>query len=453
MALGFSSGLLSGLQNFGQGGGNIPTDPRQRNTMQAAGVTNPLLQQFGMGLGGLFGADMRSPAVKEKEQLTQSLSAIKDPSSYEGMLQMSKALMDTDPARAMQILTAAEEKRKTDELKGLQQQSTLTKINQSSLDQEKKNQLIKDYMTGIMDAKAVDAVVNPPKDYRTVEKEVVGEDGVIKIVSVTTDKNDPNAEPIIKEVGEAPPEQYKSPLDTAAGMKAVATAREELKTYQSKAETIRQIKSVLLQKKDSRIGGRLGGIRDSLFIAGGYGDELTVLRSQLNELRVTGVLDLLPKGPASDKDVQLALDATTDLNGLSDEELISYLNGLQKINEAALEYAKAKEEFIVVTEDPNALGFEQWSQLVGTERTIAKARNENPNVNELIQSFTTGLMTNPERADKLLAAARQKQAEAQASGAIPADLDVIGLLQEKGRLENLFEAVKKERNIPSFRGY
>jgi len=114
MALGFSSGLLSGLQNFGQGGGDIPADPRQRNTMQAAGVTNPLLQQFGMGLGGLLGADMRSPAVKEKEQLTQSLSAIKDPSSYEGMLQMSKALMQSDPARAIQILTAAEEKRKTD---------------------------------------------------------------------------------------------------------------------------------------------------------------------------------------------------------------------------------------------------------------------------------------------------------------------------------------------------
>ena len=46
MALRFSSGLLTGLQQYGQGGGAIPADPRQRDAMQAAGVTNPLLQQF-----------------------------------------------------------------------------------------------------------------------------------------------------------------------------------------------------------------------------------------------------------------------------------------------------------------------------------------------------------------------------------------------------------------------
>jgi len=72
MALGFSSGLLTGLQQFGQGGG-VPSDPRQRNAIQAAGVTNPLLQQFGMGLGGLFGNDMRSPAEIEKEKQAQAM--------------------------------------------------------------------------------------------------------------------------------------------------------------------------------------------------------------------------------------------------------------------------------------------------------------------------------------------------------------------------------------------
>jgi hypothetical protein len=61
MALRFSSGLLTGLQQYGQGGG-IPADPKQRDAMQAAGVTNPLLQQFGRGLGGMLGTEMRSPA-------------------------------------------------------------------------------------------------------------------------------------------------------------------------------------------------------------------------------------------------------------------------------------------------------------------------------------------------------------------------------------------------------
>ena len=75
MALRFSSGLLTGLQQYGQGGGAIPADPRQRDAMQAAGVTNPLLQQFGRGLGGMLGTDMRSAAEIEKEKQGQALDA------------------------------------------------------------------------------------------------------------------------------------------------------------------------------------------------------------------------------------------------------------------------------------------------------------------------------------------------------------------------------------------
>ena len=75
MALRFSSGLLTGLQQYGQGGGAIPADPRQRDAMQAAGVTNPLLQQFGRGLGGMLGTDMRSADEIEKEKQGQALDA------------------------------------------------------------------------------------------------------------------------------------------------------------------------------------------------------------------------------------------------------------------------------------------------------------------------------------------------------------------------------------------
>lgn len=74
MALGFSSGLLRGLQQFGQGGGSMPDDPRQRNAIQAAGVTNPLLQQFGMGLGGMLGTEMRSPQQIASSEVSTALT-------------------------------------------------------------------------------------------------------------------------------------------------------------------------------------------------------------------------------------------------------------------------------------------------------------------------------------------------------------------------------------------
>ena len=97
MALGFSSGLLTGLQQYGQGGG-VPSDPRQRNAMQAAGVTNPLLQQFGMGLGGLIGNDMRSPM----DQFSSALQNI-DTSTPEGKKSLITALAKVDPISAVKM--------------------------------------------------------------------------------------------------------------------------------------------------------------------------------------------------------------------------------------------------------------------------------------------------------------------------------------------------------------
>jgi len=67
MALRFSQGLLTGLQSFGQGGA-MPADPRERDRLQSAGVTNPLLQQFGRSFGSLVGRDMRSPAAIQQAQ-------------------------------------------------------------------------------------------------------------------------------------------------------------------------------------------------------------------------------------------------------------------------------------------------------------------------------------------------------------------------------------------------
>ena len=51
----------------------LPEDPNQRNAMQRAGVTNPLLQRFGMGLGGAMGMDMRSQAAVGSEAFGKAL--------------------------------------------------------------------------------------------------------------------------------------------------------------------------------------------------------------------------------------------------------------------------------------------------------------------------------------------------------------------------------------------
>jgi hypothetical protein len=93
MALRFSSGLLTGLQQYGQGGG-IPADPRQRDLMQAAGVTNPLLQQFGKSVGGMFGVETRSPAAVQQEQLQIQQGQARD---------LYSQALEADPKKQMEL--------------------------------------------------------------------------------------------------------------------------------------------------------------------------------------------------------------------------------------------------------------------------------------------------------------------------------------------------------------
>jgi len=107
MALRFSEGLLSGLRNFGQ-------QPMQQLQRTLGEPPQPVTTSGAMSqaLGGMFGVDMRSPAAIQQEQLKSSIGAIKDPSSYEGMVQLAQAVMEIDPIQGTQLLAAAEEKKK-----------------------------------------------------------------------------------------------------------------------------------------------------------------------------------------------------------------------------------------------------------------------------------------------------------------------------------------------------
>ena len=457
MALGFSSGLLTGLQQYGQGGGAIPADPRQRNVMQAAGVTNPLLQRFGQGLGGMLGTEMRSPAAIQQAQLTEQVGAIKDPSSYEGMVQLAQAVMKIDPIQGAQLLAKAEEMKKAEFKTGLQQQATLTKINESSLDQTKKNQIIKDYMSGVIDAGDVEkALKSPTPDYDITEQEIV-QDGKTVKVQVLTDKNNPTAKPIIRQIGEVAPDDekgYKSFLETKAGSDAYKEVNTQKKTYQGKTQQLSSLIASAEKLKEEKTGGILGRFREFVVTdIAGLGDELSVFTTNLNKLRMEQALDLLPKGPASDRDVALALDAAVNPNNLEGDQLISYLKGMQKINKAAQEYYTAKEEYIMQTEDANAIGFEQWAGIVAQERQLEAEKSQNPAVvGEIMNVLTQAANAeSPEKQQAMFEYAREVQQNLISEGKL--DSDILGIIEERGRLQTLFDDVKKRKNIASFRGY
>lgn len=59
---------VKGMLTLPQQMPNTMLPPEQQNLMQRSGVRNPLLQQFGKGIGGLFGVETRSPAAIAQEQ-------------------------------------------------------------------------------------------------------------------------------------------------------------------------------------------------------------------------------------------------------------------------------------------------------------------------------------------------------------------------------------------------
>lgn len=114
------------------------------------------------------------------------------------------------------------------------------------------------------------------------------------------------------------------------------------------------------------LGKTMSATEEALGIAGAA----TTHRRRLSEIKMSGALELLPAGPASDKDVALALEASIDPNDLSNEEAESYLRGMAKIAKAEEEYYSKKTQFIQYTKDPNAVGFEDWVAKTQAQKTM-----------------------------------------------------------------------------------
>ena len=126
------------------------------------------------------------------------------------------------------------------------------------------------------------------------------------------------------------------------------------------------------------IGGILGTTRDFLITdVAGLGDAITIHRSRLNEVRMQNALALLPRGPASDRDVKLALDASVDPKNLEAEDRIRYVRGMKKIADAEREYMDGKLRWIEQTGDALAFGYERKVSLDGYGKRIEAFRSDN----------------------------------------------------------------------------
>jgi len=137
-----------------------------------------------------------------------------------------------------------------------------------------------------------------------------------------------------------------------------------------------------------QVGGYFGTARDFVIAdVAGLGDAITVHRSRLNEVRMKNAIALLPRGPASDRDVKLALDASVDPKNLSPEDRIAYIRGMKKIADAEKEYMDGKLRWIEQTGDALAFGYERKVSLDGYNKKVDALRQDNATEVGVLDSY------------------------------------------------------------------
>lgn len=116
--------------------------------------------------------------------------------------------------------------------------------------------------------------------------------------------------------------------------------------------------------------GIVGSAMDKIEAAAGIQGQAALHRADLNNIQVSGALAMLPQGPASDKDVALAMSTQVNLNDLDADEAASYLRGMAKIAKAREAFLEKKLQYIEVTKDANALGFDAWAATQGAQKSV-----------------------------------------------------------------------------------
>jgi hypothetical protein len=259
-----------------------------------------------------------------------------------------------------------------------------------------------------------------PDKLEKVTKEIV-ENGVVNTYTIFYDPTT-GTEVNRVLVGESKPEKGKKDGDgrtkfTAGELKLIDD--NNTLTYKSnlrEQETQRLLEEAIEFKEAGTlgIGGILGQVRDfAIQDIAGLGTAVDTHKAKLNEVQFQRAVALLPPGPASDKDVALALNSSINPQNLNAEQRVSYLRGISKLAKIEAEYYRGKQEWITATEDPTAMGYEKQAKVDMNSNYVEDLRTQNPQVTQLIDqdlALASQYAANGQQgeAESLLASAREQ---------------------------------------------
>ena len=235
-------------------------------------------------------------------------------------------------------------------------------------------------------------------------------------------------------------------LRTATGLKLSAQAATDAQASAQKTSGLRQV-----VKDAENLAGLPGGVagkaRDFLVKdVAGLGDAYSAFRTDLNKLQMQSAIALLPRGPASDRDVALALSASKNLNDYNSDDRLSILRGMLKIQEAEQRYLEERRAYISRTSDPVAIGYEEYTQAMGAEQQrIAFEQDYSAQVIEL-KDLINLIPEDKQQAQQYLQVIRNKEKEFINKGLLPASY--MDLLEVEDQAITTWNEVKTNNDIP-----
>jgi|5_EtaG_2_1085323.scaffolds.fasta_scaffold05444_2 predicted component of type VI protein secretion system len=305
-----------------------------------------------------------------------------------------------------------------------------------------------------------------PKSKNTTIKveDVVGEDGKVKKIAVAIDDSGNKVGETV--LGGVPADESKSKpfMDTTAGSALYQAAVAEKNKVEG---DISRFDGIIAESE--RLAGESGDFTGTPFIGGvlgdltdfavsdvaGLGNEITAFRTSLNEIQMQKALALLPKGPASDRDVQLALRASPDLKDYNEEQRVAALRGMKKIMEARRDYLEGKVTWMQVTNDANAIGYELHAEIKGYDKNIENLQETYSDaikeMDGLVQRAREAKANgNDKESERLFALARQVDESVKIIDAFGNPVEGLGYiksLEDRGKASVLLDKSLSRRGV------
>ena len=317
---------------------------------QAALLGPARARQLSQGVGGMFGLDLRSPAEKLKE----TLSGV-DVSTPEGQDKAFELISKVNGPAGIKFRVAMQEQARANQ----QAQAQSTQAEAASLNAQT-NQA--NLSIDQQNADRGDLLAKIQRDELTLGEQTQEDLGVWRNEQLINQRRELDIREEANRIDERLAELQQQNLG-AGDRNAVREATQEGRELQAKAANATRIANEF--KSLQPLAGAASLVVEKWKDITGDQDAVSLLRKDFNAVKNTLVMDSLPPGVASDKDIEIAMSGFPKENW-NPEQIYSFMTGMAKVSALASAQALERGKHLVANKGTDQNFADEWQAKLDT---------------------------------------------------------------------------------------